>query len=128
MEAVMRVRCSAGLSVEEYGGAIYQRTLTDVDLAAIDSDKAILVKFKHEEKLSDTQNAFFQAALLYTNTSGTPTTPSPGPLIFLSLLLTNYLCVSERSFGAFTLFLYMCLLISCLCGNSLLHRRALSYQ
>eukprot|EP00873_Tetraselmis_striata_P007892 jgi/Tetstr1/428156/TSEL_018207.t1 len=70
MEAVMRVRCSAGLSVEEYSGAIYQRTLTDVDLPAIDSDKAILVKIKHDEKLPDNGNAFFQAALLYTNTSG----------------------------------------------------------
>lgn len=66
----MRVRCSAGLSVEEYSGAIYQRTLTDVDLPAIDSDKAILVKIKHDEKLPDNGNAFFQAALLYTNTSG----------------------------------------------------------
>jgi len=70
MEAVMRVRCSHGISVEEYSGAIYQRTLTDVDLPSVDSDKAILVKLKHDEKLPDTRLAYFQAALLYTNTSG----------------------------------------------------------
>lgn len=68
----MRLRCSQGLSVEEYSGAIYQRTATDVDLPGIDSEKAIMVKIKHDEKLQDTKLAYFQAALLYTNTNGRP--------------------------------------------------------
>lgn len=70
LEAVLRVRCSEGLAVESYLGACYLRTMTDVDLPAIDCDKSIMVKFRHDDKLQEGAEACFQSALLYTTTSG----------------------------------------------------------
>lgn len=51
----MRVRCSQGLTVDSYHGSFCKRTPTDVDLPGVDSDKCIMVKLKHEEKLPDGQ-------------------------------------------------------------------------
>jgi len=70
MEAVMRVRASAGVGVVGYSGAFCKRTATDVDLPAIDSDKAVLVTLKHEDKLVEGAEVCFQAALLYTTENG----------------------------------------------------------
>ena len=70
LETVMRVRCSTGLHVSEYNGSFYQPTATDLDVAAIDSDKAVMVCLRHGEKLSDVHEACFQAAVLYTTPSG----------------------------------------------------------
>jgi len=70
LEAVMRVRASAGLGVADYGGFYCKRTPTDVDLPALDCDKAISVDLRYEEKLNDGQDAFVQCALLYTTTHG----------------------------------------------------------
>lgn len=70
LEAVMRVRCSQGLNVESYQGALYQRSPTDIDLPAMDSDKAIAVHLRHDDKLQEDSEAAFQCALLYTSTSG----------------------------------------------------------
>jgi len=70
LEAVMRVRCSQGLNVESYQGALYQRSPTDIDLPAIDSDKTIAVHLRHDDKLQEDSEAAFQCALLYTSTSG----------------------------------------------------------
>ncbi|KAM3231532.1 hypothetical protein P3S67_008742 [Capsicum chacoense] len=42
-EAVMRVRCSQGIQVQEYAGNYCKRIPTDVDLPAIDCDKTIVV-------------------------------------------------------------------------------------
>eukprot|EP00899_Mesostigma_viride_P012163 jgi/Mesvir1/20948/Mv08019-RA.1 len=70
MEAVMRVRCSQGLQVQEYFGNFCQRSDTDVDLPAIDCDKSILVTFKLTEVLAEHMEACFQCAVLYTTTDG----------------------------------------------------------
>ena len=70
LEAVMRVRASAGLGVSEYGGYYCKRTPTDVDLPALDCDKTIAAHLRFEEKLQDGQEAYVQCALLYTTTSG----------------------------------------------------------
>jgi len=70
LEAVMRVRASAGLGVADYGGFFCKRTPTDVDLPALDCDKAISVDLRYEEKLADGQDAFAQCALLYTTMRG----------------------------------------------------------
>lgn len=70
LEGVLRLRCSAGLDIESYIGACYIRTQTDVDVPAIDCDKAIMVKMKHNEKLQEVTETYFQCALLYTTTSG----------------------------------------------------------
>lgn len=69
-EAVMRVRCSQGLQVQEYFGSFCKRIPTDVDLPAIDSDKTIMVTFKHDDKLVEGTECAFQCALLYTTVYG----------------------------------------------------------
>ncbi|KAI3801197.1 hypothetical protein L1987_29301 [Smallanthus sonchifolius] len=69
-EAVMRVRCSQGLQVQEYSGNFCKRIPTDVDLPAIDCDKSIMVTLKHDDKLQDGTECSFQCALLYTTVYG----------------------------------------------------------
>ncbi|KAJ1959551.1 COPII coat Sec23p-Sfb3p heterodimer component [Dispira parvispora] len=68
--AVMRVRCSDGLHLNEYFGNFFMRNNTDVELAGIDSDKAIGVSFRHDGTLDRNKDAYFQIALLYTTASG----------------------------------------------------------
>ncbi|KAI8017070.1 Protein transport protein Sec24-like [Camellia lanceoleosa] len=69
-EAVMRVRCSQGIQVQEYSGNFCKRIPTDVDLPAIDSDKTLMVTLKHDDKLQDGSECAFQCALLYTTVYG----------------------------------------------------------
>ncbi|KAI3856414.1 hypothetical protein MKW92_012316 [Papaver armeniacum] len=69
-EAVMRVRCSQGLQVQEYTGSFCKRIPTDVDLPAIDCDKTIMVTFKHDDKFLEGSECGFQCALLYTTIYG----------------------------------------------------------
>ena len=66
----MRVRASNGLGVIDYDGFYCKRTTTDVDLPAIDCDKAICVSLRYEDKLVDGSEACVQCALLYTTTDG----------------------------------------------------------
>ncbi|XP_058078018.1 protein transport protein SEC24 C-like isoform X2 [Magnolia sinica] len=70
LEAVMRVRCSQGLQVQEYSGNFCKRIPTDVDLPGIDSDKTIMVTFKHDDKFQEGSECSFQCALLYTTVYG----------------------------------------------------------
>ncbi|KAJ3068826.1 COPII coat Sec23p-Sfb3p heterodimer component [Podochytrium sp. JEL0797] len=71
-EGLLRVRCSDGLGVSHHFGnfCIRSSNPTDVELAGIDSQKAIAVAFKHERKLEETGTSSFQVALLYTNFEG----------------------------------------------------------
>ncbi|XP_054781200.1 protein transport protein SEC24 C-like isoform X1 [Prosopis cineraria] len=69
-EAVMRVRCSQGIQVQEYYGNFCKRIPTDVDLAGIDCDKTFMVTLKHDDKLQDGSECAFQCALLYTTLYG----------------------------------------------------------
>eukprot|EP00252_Welwitschia_mirabilis_P020316 TRINITY_DN4950_c0_g1_i1.p1 TRINITY_DN4950_c0_g1~~TRINITY_DN4950_c0_g1_i1.p1 ORF type:complete len:1152 (-),score=243.05 TRINITY_DN4950_c0_g1_i1:556-4011(-) len=69
-EAVMRVRCSQGLQVQEYHGNFCKRIPTDVDLPAIDCDKTIMVTFKHDDKFQEGSECCFQCAILYTTVLG----------------------------------------------------------
>uniref|UniRef100_A0A2N9IA56 Sec23/Sec24 trunk domain-containing protein n=1 Tax=Fagus sylvatica TaxID=28930 RepID=A0A2N9IA56_FAGSY len=59
-EAVMRVRCSQGIQVQEYHGNFCKRIPTDVDLPGIDCDKTIMVTLKHDDKLQDGSECLFQ--------------------------------------------------------------------
>ncbi|KAF8411765.1 hypothetical protein HHK36_004323 [Tetracentron sinense] len=69
-EAVMRVRCSQGLQVQEYSGNFCKRIPTDVDLPGIDCDKTVMVTLKHDDKLQEGSECAFQCALLYTTVFG----------------------------------------------------------
>lgn len=69
-EAVMRVRCSQGIQVQDYFGNFCKRIPTDIDLPGIDCDKTIMVTFKHDDKFQEGSECAFQSALLYTTVYG----------------------------------------------------------
>ena len=67
----MKVRCSNGLQVSAYHGNFVQHTFgADLEIGAIDADKAIAVLFSYDGKLDTKLDAHFQAALLYTSANG----------------------------------------------------------
>uniref|UniRef100_A0A2H6N1N7 Protein transport protein Sec24D n=1 Tax=Micrurus carvalhoi TaxID=3147026 RepID=A0A2H6N1N7_9SAUR len=69
-DAIMRVRTSTGFRATDFLGSIYMNNTTDVELAAIDCDKAVTVEFKHDDKLSEDGGALIQCAVLYTSMNG----------------------------------------------------------
>ncbi|CAH2300684.1 transport Sec24D [Pelobates cultripes] len=69
-DAIMRVRTSTGFRATEFFGAVFMNNTTDIEMAAVDCDKAVTVEFKHDDKLSEDTGALIQCALLYTTTSG----------------------------------------------------------
>lgn len=60
----------AGLRVAEHFGSFFQRNITDLEFGNMDADKAIGAHIKHESKLDDKFDAYFQCALLYTTSDG----------------------------------------------------------
>ncbi|XP_061524944.1 protein transport protein Sec24D [Phycodurus eques] len=69
-DAIMRVRTSTGFRATDFFGAIHMNNTTDVEMAAVDCDKAVTVEFKHDDALSEETGAFIQCALLYTTIGG----------------------------------------------------------
>nr|DBA28906.1 TPA: hypothetical protein GDO54_009191 [Pyxicephalus adspersus] len=69
-DAIMRVRTNTGFRATDFFGAIYMNNTTDVEMAAIDADKAVTVEFKHDDKLNEDTGALIQCAILYTTISG----------------------------------------------------------
>ncbi|XP_037062947.1 protein transport protein Sec24D isoform X4 [Peromyscus leucopus] len=69
-DAIMRVRTSTGFRATDFFGGIFMNNTTDVEMAAIDCDKAVTVEFKHDDKLSEDVGALIQCAVLYTTISG----------------------------------------------------------
>lgn len=69
-DAIMRVRTSTGVRPTDFYGSYYMSNTTDVELAATDSDKAITVEIKHDDKLADEDTVFIQAAILFTSIGG----------------------------------------------------------
>ncbi|XP_078660545.1 protein transport protein Sec24C-like isoform X2 [Branchiostoma floridae x Branchiostoma belcheri] len=69
-DAIMRVRTSTGFRPTDFLGNFYMSNTTDVELAAMDCDKAVAVDFKHDDKLSEELGAYVQCAVLYTSVSG----------------------------------------------------------
>uniref|UniRef100_A0A6Q2XY47 SEC24 homolog D, COPII coat complex component n=1 Tax=Esox lucius TaxID=8010 RepID=A0A6Q2XY47_ESOLU len=65
-DAIMRVRFRA----TDFFGAVHMNNTTDVEMAAVDCDKAVTVEFKHDDTLSEETGALMQCALLYTTISG----------------------------------------------------------
>lgn len=68
MEAVARLRCSKGLTVERYLGSFHRRTATDIDLPAINTDQSVAVQLRHEDKLD--KEAYLQFVVLYSTSQG----------------------------------------------------------
>ena len=69
-DAVMRVRTSQGVRPVDFFGHYYMSNTTDIELASIDSSKSIGVEIKHDDKITDEDGVYIQAALLYTSCSG----------------------------------------------------------
>ncbi|KAM8881843.1 protein transport protein Sec24D isoform 1-T1 [Synchiropus picturatus] len=69
-DAIMRIRTSTGFRATDFFGAIHMNNTTDVEMAAVDCDKAVTVEFKHDDTLSEESGALIQCALLYTTISG----------------------------------------------------------
>jgi len=69
-DAIMRVRTSSGIRATDFWGSFFMSNTTDVEFAAIDSDKSVSVEIKYDDKLPEEGGAFVQAALLYTSIGG----------------------------------------------------------
>nr|XP_014346040.1 PREDICTED: protein transport protein Sec24B [Latimeria chalumnae] len=69
-EAVMRIRCTKGLSIHTFHGNFFVRSTDLLSLANVNPDSGFAVQMSIEESLTDTSLACFQAALLYTSSKG----------------------------------------------------------
>lgn len=69
-DSVMRIRTSTGVRATDFYGHFYMSNTTDMELAAIDCDKAIAVEIKHDDKLTEEDGVYIQVALLFTSCSG----------------------------------------------------------
>lgn len=69
-DAIMRVRTGTGFRATDFFGAVHMNNTTDVEMAAVDCDKAVTVEFKHDDTLSEESGAVMQCALLYTTIGG----------------------------------------------------------
>ncbi|KAJ1752962.1 COPII coat Sec23p-Sfb3p heterodimer component [Coemansia sp. RSA 1821] len=68
--AVLRIRTSDGLRVDEHYGNLFMRNHVDVELAGVTSDTAIGALLQYDGRLDEKQDVYFQAALLYTTSDG----------------------------------------------------------
>eukprot|EP00092_Neocalanus_flemingeri_P059085 GFUD01070535.1.p1 GENE.GFUD01070535.1~~GFUD01070535.1.p1 ORF type:complete len:1158 (+),score=343.89 GFUD01070535.1:243-3716(+) len=69
-DAIMRVRTSTGVRPIDFFGSFYMANTTDMELASVNSDMALACEIKHDDKLTDEDGVYIQAALLYTSVSG----------------------------------------------------------
>jgi protein transport protein SEC24 len=69
-DAVMRVRTSAGVRAVDFYGHFFMANTQDLELACIDSSKAVAVEVKHDDKLTEDDGVYIQVALLYTSVGG----------------------------------------------------------
>jgi protein transport protein SEC24 len=68
-DVVMRLRTSTGLNPCNFYGSYFMSNSSDVEMGAMDSNKAITVEIKYEDKIQD-EEAYFQLAFLYTSLDG----------------------------------------------------------
>ncbi|TNM85210.1 hypothetical protein fugu_009388 [Takifugu bimaculatus] len=69
-EAVMRIRCSKGLSIHTFHGNFFVRSTDLLSLPNVNPDAGFAVQMSIDENLDDMQVVSFQAALLYTSSKG----------------------------------------------------------
>ncbi|XP_063983173.1 protein transport protein Sec24A [Diachasmimorpha longicaudata] len=69
-EAVMRIRCTRGLSIHTFHGNFFVRSTDLLSLPNVNPDAGFGMQVSIEENLSDVQTVGFQAALLYTSSKG----------------------------------------------------------
>lgn len=66
-EAVMRVRCTRGLSIHTFHGNFFVRSTDLLSLPNVNPDAGFGMQISYEETLTDVRTVCFQAALLYTS-------------------------------------------------------------
>jgi protein transport protein SEC24 len=69
-DAIMRVRTSTGVRPVDFYGSFYMANTTDTELAAINADSAVACEIKHDDKLTEEDGVYIQAAILFTSCSG----------------------------------------------------------
>ncbi|XP_053603191.1 protein transport protein Sec24B isoform X2 [Plodia interpunctella] len=69
-EAVMRVRCTRGISIHTFHGNFFVRSTDLLSLPNVSPDAGFGMQLSIDEALSDLQQVCFQAALLYTSSKG----------------------------------------------------------
>ncbi|CAI9716328.1 transport Sec24A-like isoform X1 [Octopus vulgaris] len=69
-EAVMRIRCTRGLSIHTFHGNFFVRSTDLLSLPNINPDAGFGMQMSIEESLNESNTACFQAALLYTSSKG----------------------------------------------------------
>lgn len=69
-EAVMRVRCTRGLQIHTFHGNFFVRSTDLLSLPNVNPDAGYGMQISYEESLTDIKSVCFQAALLYTTSSG----------------------------------------------------------
>ncbi|XP_045764481.1 protein transport protein Sec24A isoform X2 [Maniola jurtina] len=69
-EAVLRVRCTRGVSVHTFHGNFFVRSTDLLSLPNVSPDAGFGMQLTIEESLADLQQVCFQAALLYTSSKG----------------------------------------------------------
>ncbi|BGP15597.1 hypothetical protein JCM10213_004114 [Rhodosporidiobolus nylandii] len=85
----MRIRCSNGLRISDHFGNFFQRNVTDLEFGTLDADKAIAARIKHEGKLDEKTDAYFQCAALYTSATGERRVRVHNLAVPVSSVLTN---------------------------------------
>jgi len=69
-DAIMRVRTSTGVRPVEFYGSFYMANSTDTELASLNSDMAVACEVKYDDKLTEEDGVYIQAAVLFTSCSG----------------------------------------------------------
>ncbi|KAK3696689.1 hypothetical protein QZH41_013042 [Actinostola sp. cb2023] len=69
-EAVMRVRCTRGLTIHTFHGNFFVRSTDLVSLPNINPDTGFTMQIDIEDSLNDSNVVCFQSALLYTSSKG----------------------------------------------------------
>ncbi|XP_066931581.1 protein transport protein Sec24A-like isoform X1 [Clytia hemisphaerica] len=70
LEAVMRLRCTKGMSINTFHGNFFVRSTDLLSLPNVNPDHSFGMQIDIEDNLTETSMVAFQAALLYTNTKG----------------------------------------------------------
>ncbi|KAF5301407.1 hypothetical protein FQA39_LY02136 [Lamprigera yunnana] len=69
-EAVMRIRCTRGLSIHTFHGNFFVRSTDLLSLPNVNPEAGFGMQVSIDENLSDLHTVCFQAALLYTSSKG----------------------------------------------------------
>lgn len=59
-DTILRVRTSTGVRPVDFYGHFFMSNTTDVETAGIDSDQAITIEIKHDDKLTDEDGVYIQ--------------------------------------------------------------------